>query len=498
MRLRLARSSFAGAQRLRAPATVRLVVSAAVAAVALASSACFQPQLERRVCAGDDDCVDGFSCSVGLCSKECRSVLGDVDDPALVDLSDTEIFGVLLPLTEGGVDNAAGLTREAAVRVAIDEINASGGIDGRTLAGVSCDSGSDAEQAARGADHLARVGVSAVVGEAASEVTLAVFTDVLRPAGVLMMAPSSTSIDLTTQPDDGLLFRTTVSDEKQGPLLGSLVTRQSAGGDTVIVIAANDSYGAPLADAVTASVCAGGVCGRLLVTHRFDGVVSVGVAAGALATIDRALDERPESERDSPLGLVVLIGQKAQLGPWLAALDDDDSDGDRFAAVPLAFTDTMRERGLFDLLAANHAIVGTAPVQETSEAEQQLLRDNLPDDVDRNQPFAAHAYDAAAVVGLLHAAVGGERPGGPALAEAIPRLIDGASIAVIGQTAGQRNIARALQALGAGDDVDVDGISGPLDFDDNGDVDGDIEVWIVCDDRVETADLTQVRPRCPI
>jgi branched-chain amino acid transport system substrate-binding protein len=464
------------------------------------AACCFEPDLEQRVCSSDVDCIDGFSCSVGICSQDCHAVLGDVDadDPSLLDPASVEIFGVLLPLTEGGKTNEAGRTREAAVRVAVDEVNLSGGIKGRTLAGISCDSGSDLTRAQRAADHLVRVGVSAVVGEAASERTLAVFNQTLRPASVLMMAPSSTSIDLTTQPDDELLFRTTVSDEKQGPLLGSLVTRQTDAGDTVVVIAADDNYGAPLADAVTASVCAGETCARLLVTHRFAGVVDVAVAAAALATIDSDLADRPPAERDSPVGLVVFIGQKAQVAPWLVAFDDvDDDDDDRFFGVPLGLTDTMRERSLFDQVAGGHRIVGTAPVQETAEVEQQILRDNLPDDVDGNQPFAAHAYDAAAVVGLLHAAAGEQRPGGDALSQAVARLIDGPSIALIGQTAGQRNITRALAALDNGDDIDVDGISGPLDFDGDGDVDGDIEVWIVCGETIETADLAGVRPACP-
>ena len=463
-----------------------------------AGAGCFQAQLERRVCVDDDDCVDGFACSVGLCSQDCRGVLGDVgdDNSKLLDPAATEIFGVLLPLTEGGAVNEAGRTREAAVRVAVDEVNLSGGIDGRILAGISCDSGSDVTRALRAADHLARVGVSAVVGEAASARTLQVFNDVLRAQGVLMMAPSSTSIDLTTLPDDGLLFRTTVSDEEQGPQLGSVVTRTTAVGDTVLVIAADDNYGAPLADAVTASVCAGATCARLLLSHRFEGVVDDDVAEAALATFDRELEERPPAERASPLRLVVLIGQKAELAPWLRALDGADGDGDRYQGVGLALTDTMRERGLLDDVAADHVIIGTAPVQETQQAEQQLLRDNLPDDVDGDQPFAAHAYDAAAVVGLLHAIAGEQRPGGAALAAAVPRLIAGTSLSLIGQTAGERNIARALELLAAGDDVDVDGISGPLDFDDNGDVDGDIEIWIVCGETIETA-VGVARPVCP-
>ncbi|MDP2339868.1 MAG: ABC transporter substrate-binding protein [Deltaproteobacteria bacterium] len=476
---------------------------AAIAAgllLALSLGACFVPELEKRVCSSAADCVDGFSCSVGLCSQDCHGVLGDVDadDPLLLDPAAVEIFGVLLPLTVGGVADEAGRTREAAVRVAVDEINLSGGIDGRTLAGISCDSGTDTAKAQRAADHLVRIGVSAVVGEAASPRTLAVFTETLLPAGVLMMAPSSTSIDLTTQPDDQLLFRTTVSDEKQGPLLGELVIDETTAADTVVVIAADDSYGAPLADAVTAGVCAGLVCSRLLVTHRFDDIVDVGVARAALRTIDEDLGDRPPAERDSPLVLVVLIGQKAQLAPWLAALDSlDDDDDDRYAGVALAFTDTMRERSLLDLVAADHRVTGTAPVQETAQVEQQILRDSLPDDVDVDQPFAAHAYDAAAVVGLLHAATGEQRPGGAALSAAIARLVDGEAVALIGQTAGQRNIVRALGSLGEDNDIDIDGISGPLDFDVNGDVDGDIEVWIVCDEAIETADLTTARPSCP-
>ena len=51
-------------------------------------------------------------------------------------------------------------------------------------------------------------------------------------------------------------------------------------------------------------------------------------------------------------------------------------------------------------------------------------------------------------------------------------------------SAGVAGIARALALIAAGEDINYQGAAGPVDFDENGDVVGPIEIWQVSDGAI--------------
>ena len=100
--------------------------------------------------------------------------------------------------------------------LAVAEINSSGGLLGREVGIVEYDSGSTSYGAQRAAEQAVRDGVVAVIGSVWSSHSLAA-AKVLQPAGIPMIAPSSTNPDVTRTGD--YIFRVCYIDSFQGAVM---------------------------------------------------------------------------------------------------------------------------------------------------------------------------------------------------------------------------------------------------------------------------------------
>ena len=104
-----------------------------------------------------------------------------------------------------------------AAELAVNEINAAGGVNGQPIELVQGDSATSPQQAVEEARRLIELeGVSAIVGPAGSGETLPVAESVTGPAGVLEITMSATSPALTIANDNDFLFRTTISGRGPG------------------------------------------------------------------------------------------------------------------------------------------------------------------------------------------------------------------------------------------------------------------------------------------
>ena len=70
-------------------------------------------------------------------------------------------------------------------------------------------------------------GVSAIMGADCSGVTTAVLQNVATAKGVVMISPSATSPALSTIEDNGLFFRTSPSDARQGQVLAEILKEKN-------------------------------------------------------------------------------------------------------------------------------------------------------------------------------------------------------------------------------------------------------------------------------
>lgn len=156
-------------------------------------------------------------------------------------------------------------------RLAVEEVNLSGGINGRPLRLVVLEDGGEADSAMRVASMLVDSGVVAVIGHIYSSTTLAsadIYNDSRNP--VLQISPSATS-PIISQAGD-FTFRVCPSDLQYGGALARF-TRNNLGLSRGIILYVNNDYGRGI---------------RRTFSEQF---VKLG---GTVAEIDPFLEEAPE------------------------------------------------------------------------------------------------------------------------------------------------------------------------------------------------------------
>ena len=190
------------------------------------------------------------------------------------------VVGTLFPIT--GDLSSFGPTLTAAARIAVEDLNAAGGVLGAEVTLWEADSGDLSQDVANPeVDRLLALGVDAIVGAASSAVSKLVI-DKITGAGVIQFAPSNTSPDFTTYSDNGLYFRTAPPDLLLSEMTAQLMA--SEGVETVGVIYRQESYGTGLAVAFRDSFEElGGVIDPFVAyapgTDSFDAEVDLLVAA---------------------------------------------------------------------------------------------------------------------------------------------------------------------------------------------------------------------------
>jgi branched-chain amino acid transport system substrate-binding protein len=131
-----------------------------------------------------------------------------------VALGDTIKVGVVASLTgdqkDWGDDSVEG------ARLALDDFNAAGGIDGKKIEMITGDSASKAEQAKTATEKLLSDGVVAVVGEVASGNTIQI-AKAAFPKAVPVIGIGATRTDLTNEGDH--VVRVCYTDAFQGPVM---------------------------------------------------------------------------------------------------------------------------------------------------------------------------------------------------------------------------------------------------------------------------------------
>ena len=143
-------------------------------------------------------------------------------------------------------------------------------LDGSTVEGVKADSTCiDSAAATAAAERLITADkVKGIVGADCSGVTGAVLQNVARPNGIVMISPSATSPALTTADDDGLFFRTSPSDAREGEVMAEILKEH--GVKSIAMTYTNNDYGKGLSDAIATSFEKAG--GKVTInTSREDG-----------------------------------------------------------------------------------------------------------------------------------------------------------------------------------------------------------------------------------
>lgn len=344
-------------------------------------------------------------------------------------------IGTLLPQT--GSLAFLGPPEFAGVDLALKDINDAGGVLGKQVEKVDSDSGdTSTDTASQSVDRLISNDVDAIVGAASSSVSLSVI-DKIVGNGTLQISPANTSDELTDYDDKGLYFRTAPPDVLQGRVLGDLILAD--GNATVGILALQDSYGTGLADNAQKSIEGGG--GQVVEKVIYDPkAASFSTEVGKIKAADPeaiAVISFDEAKKIIPEMV------KQGIGP--------DTKKIYFVDGNLADYSKDFDKGTLE------GVKGTLPGVVAGEELKARLTELKPDLSEF--AYAPESYDATILVALAAEAAGDDS--GESIASKMQDVSAG------GEKCSSFKDCVAL--LKDDKDIDYDGVSGPVEFNDKGD-----------------------------
>ncbi len=299
-------------------------------------------------------------------------------------------MGMSLGFT-GPLESMAPAMRDGA-QLAMKEVSDSGLLlDGSTVTPVEGDSTcADAAAATATVERLITAeGVKGIVGGMCSGETIATLENVAKPNGVVMISPSATSPALSTIDDNGLFFRTSPSDARQGEVMANIIMEK--GIDTVAVTYTNNDYGKGLADSFQAAFEEKGGTVTVSSAHD-DGKADYSAEVAALASAGG--------------DALVVAGYVDQGGSGVVRAALDTGAFDTFV-----FPDGMIGNALVENFGSEiDGSFGQNPAAE-GEGRDKFLEMAQEAGFDGSGAFSAESYDAAALMLLAMAAAGSSDPG---------------------------------------------------------------------------------------
>lgn len=365
-------------------------------------------------------------------------------------------YGVLVALT--GDAGVAGQVWNHATQSAIDhigqtveEMGLSDSISVELVA--SEDSQGNQTSGIEAAKKLAEVDdVDAVIGDFFSSVSIAIFESVFGPAGIAQFT-GGTSPAITTMEKDGLLWRPVSSDALQGQVLASVMADQFGQDAVVNLVARNDAYGVGLADVFKeAWTGSGGTIGEELIFNP------------EAPTLDTEAQQAVQGDPDAWM-LITFCGDWAKLkGPLTrtGAWDPTRTLGsDTLAQCTEVETTVEGMRGT----------IGNSSAGSSFGAFQELFESTAPDGVPF-MGFTGEAFDGVFLAFLAALKAGSS-----------DATVFGQEIQAISGAPGEKytfeQLPEAINAVLAGEDIDFEGASGPIDFDENGDITANMyDIWV--------------------
>jgi branched-chain amino acid transport system substrate-binding protein len=345
-------------------------------------------------------------------------------------------IGTILPQT--GTLAVLGPPEFAGVHLAEQDINdAKAGIQ---VTATDKDSGdTTTDIASQSATSLIADGNSAIIGAASSGVSKT-FIDQVTQAGVVQLSPANTSPDFSTYKDDGYFWRTAPSDVLQGRILGNKILKD--GKTNVSILYMNDAYGTGLEENIKKTLEDNGA--TIAAEQVFEPS-----ATDFNSAITSVLAPNPDA-------LVVI------------SFDEIKTIADQLASKGFDFNDLYGTDGNYGVITeadTNVDIAGaqfTNPGVEAKSDFQDRLQAMVKADGDPALTvfsYSAESYDGTVLLAL--AALQGKATDGATLKANLQSVSEGGTKC--------ESFADCAKLIKEGTDIDYDGLSGPITFDENGD-----------------------------
>ncbi len=373
-------------------------------------------------------------------------------------------IGVLLPQSGNGQGQLLGASMTAAVDMAIQEINAAGGVNGQPVVRYLADEGTDQETAAKGLDELlTKDRVDAIVGPASSKVALALM-DKIVDEKVVTCSPTATATALSDYPDENYFFRTIASDRLQGKVLAEVIAE--TGRRSTAIITSDDEYGRDLAQQLATTL--EGEDTTVTSTTSYDAT-----ATDFTAVVEAALKDRPAS--------VAVIGVPDPGGRIIAALEA--------AGTPprsIFVTDGMRQPDLFEQVQPGkpESVAGIQGTSPSANPPSSWFNDAFAAFAPNAQNlYTSYAYDCTNLIALAAQTAHTDDPT-KFVAEIVPTSRNGV---------GCRNFTDCAPVVADGRSIDLNGASGRIELLENGDAStGSYDVFVFGTDGKDQTMKTKI------
>jgi branched-chain amino acid transport system substrate-binding protein len=348
------------------------------------------------------------------------------------------VFGALPPLTGAGGPYGPAMLR--AIQGVVEEANAAGGIRGRQIRVVAEDDQTNPDAGVRGARKLIDVDrVTALMGTWASSVTTAVAPLCWENRIPLFTVSGADSITLL--PHQGFIFRTQPNSRLQIATGADFLIRNGA--RRIFHLAAQSPFAQSSQDVLLekfGAVQGGAVTGYIVYERD---------KTAFRSEVDQILRTRPDT--------IFLNGYLPDVTIILRELFRAGFEGRRFTpayAVNQTTFQTLPNE-------VTNGVMTWQPSPDVNSGAFRRLQTRFGNvEVD---PYSAQTHDHATLA-ILAAAQAGEATG-VAIRDNVRRIASGAGEVV-------DNVTDGLRLINAGRAVNFDGASGPVDFDDRGDIRG--------------------------
>jgi len=230
------------------------------------------------------------------------------------------VMGLLVP--ESGDLKAIVDSLAKSSRLAVDQINAAGGVNGQQVKVSQADDGTSAQVATASFDKLVNGDkVNVIIGPAPSGVARAIM-EKIKAAGVPTCSGSTTAADLTKIDSGGYFLRTAPSDDLQGPALAEVITADKH--TKIGILSRRDEYGAGFSKSLEQALTDSGATVVANVSYAADG-------SNFTSEVGQVLDKQPDA--------VAVIGFNDDGAKVLSALIARGSGPDK---LPIYTADGMQ------------------------------------------------------------------------------------------------------------------------------------------------------------
>ena len=366
-------------------------------------------------------------------------------------------IGIMQALT-GDLGTYGGPMTDAA-KLAVKEVNENGGVLGADITVIVEDTQTSENSAVDAATKLVKVNkVPAIIGTTSSGPSMAII-DITTGNGVIQISSSNTAPDFSTYEDNDLYFRTCPSDTLQGKAMARLAINE--GYTTASTLVLNNPYGVGFEKVFKDEFESLG--GTVLESVKYD-------PAGTIFDSEVMKACKPEPE-------VVMLCSYPETGSVVlkAAYEKGYMDD-----MEWLLSEGLRDETLAELVgkdeAGNYIVTGlngTTPDPRVAGPAYESFKVKYEAEYDKEvTTYCSNSYDAAVLVAL--AIEKAEKATGTAIKAAIREVANPPGKEVT-------TVREALTLIREGQEINYQGASGEITFDENGDVSGAYCRWYIAE-----------------